>query len=366
MSTNIMPKIVVTLVVVLALVYIVNIINTTGLVLNIGEKVEQQKPANIEIIKLSDQSCPNCFNTDLVIQELTQSGKIKIVKDEVVDVSTDRGKSLIQELSVQSVPTVIIKGEFNKKVADSVWDANWRKTNNGVIYVQILPPYKNINTNSVIGLVSVIELKDQSCEKCFDFTPFTDFLKSSGVIFADQRSVDASSVEGKSLLTTFDIKKLPSLLVTSNVKEYPQVAHVWEAIKNTEKSDNLVIDPVLPPYKDLETNQVKGLVDVVYLVDSSCSDCYNVTEANKQIFDRFGLVANTEKTVDISSVGGKSLVKQYNITKVPIVILSPEASEYELFSQAWAQVGDTAENGWFIMRNPDLLGKHKDLNTTSS
>ncbi len=366
MSTSIMPKIVVTLVVVLAVVYIVNIVNTTGLVLNIGEKVEQQKPANIEIIKLSDQSCPNCFNTDLVVQGLTQSGKVKVVKDEVVDISTERGKTLVQELSVESVPTVIVKGEFNKKIADSVWDVSWRKTNNGVIYEQVLPPYKNVNTNSVVGLVSIVELKDTSCEKCFDFTPLIDFLKTSGVVFADQRSVDASSVEGKSLLTTFDIKKLPSLLVTSNVKEYPQVAHVWEAIKNTEKSDNLVIDPVLPPYKDLETNQIEGLVDVVYLVDKSCSDCYNVTEANKQIFERFGLIANTEKTVDTSSVDGKSLIKQYNITKVPIVILSPEASEYEIFSQAWAQVGDIAVDGWFVMRSPDLLGKHKDLNATAS
>ena len=70
-----------------------------------------------------------------------------------------------------------------------------------------------------------------------------------------------------------------------------------------------------------------------------------------------------ENTYDISSKEGKELIARYKITKIPIIILSPDASAYPSFISAWDGVGTKETNGWFIMRNPELLGTYKDLST---
>lgn len=60
---------------------------------------------------------------------------------------------------------------------------------------------------------------------------------------------------------------------------------------------------------------------------------------------------------------GKTLLKQYNITKVPIMLASPDAKLYASFVQVWPQVGNVAGDGWYVMRNPEVLGTYKDLTT---
>jgi heme/copper-type cytochrome/quinol oxidase subunit 2 len=46
-----------------------------------------------------------------------------------------------------------------------------------------------------------------------------------------------------------------------------------------------------------------------------------------------------------------------------MILLSPEARFYNSFVQAWKQVGDVENDGWFVMKHPEVLGVVKDLTT---
>ena len=59
----------------------------------------------------------------------------------------------------------------------------------------------------------------------------------------------------------------------------------------------------------------------------------------------------------------KYILKKYNITKVPVILISPDAGVYSGFVSAWPQVGDVSGDGWYIMRKPEALGTYKDLLT---
>jgi len=54
-------------------------------------------------------------------------------------------------------------------------------------------------------------------------------------------------------------------------------------------------------------------------------------------------------------------VSKYNIQKVPVILLSPEAKEYDSFINAWKPVGSVESDGWFVMRKPEALGTVKDI-----
>jgi len=118
----------------------------------------------------------------------------------------------------------------------------------------------------------------------------------------------------------------------------------------------------IPPYRDLSTNKITGLVNLILLKDSSCLDCYDVN-INKQVLKRFGMAVVDEKEHDVNSAEGKQLVSKYNIDKAPIIILSPEAGDYDTFVSAWKQVGTKEKDSWFVMRKPEVIGSSKNLIT---
>ena len=78
-----------------------------------------------------------------------------------------------------------------------------------------------------------------------------------------------------------------------------------------------------------------------------------------------GILANTEKIYDVKSAQGKEFVSKYGIFKVPMIIVSPEAEQYPSFVQAWNSVGTKEDDGWFVMRSPELLGSVKEINGQS-
>jgi len=59
------------------------------------------------------------------------------------------------------------------------------------------------------------------------------------------------------------------------------------------------------------------------------------------------------------------LVAQYNITKVPTIIMSPDVKYYELnnFQTVWKQVGTIENDGYYVFRSMRALNGviYKDL-----
>jgi hypothetical protein len=88
---------------------------------------------------------------------------------------------------------------------------------------------------------------------------------------------------------------------------------------------------------------------------------------------RFFVKITNITTYDIGSDTGRELVKKYNITKIPTVIISPELKAYMDASPQVAQLFElfliNESDGWYVFRTLEIIAEnvtYKDLtkNTT--
>ena len=84
---------------------------------------------------------------------------------------------------------------------------------------------------------------------------------------------------------------------------------------------------------------------------------------NRNILQQFGVAFKEEKILDVARPEAKSLLQKYNISKIPVIILSPDASVYPSLDKAWKSVGTVADDGWLVMRKAEVLGTYRDLIT---
>ena len=99
----------------------------------------------------------------------------------------------------------------------------------------------------------------------------------------------------------------------------------------------------------------KEPVDLIYLVDEDCVECYDVT-LHKFIIDQLGSQSGEAfrygdiRRVDILSEDGEELVLAYDISLVPTVIISKEANQFYWFEQVWGEVGTKEDDGVYVFR----------------
>lgn len=90
-------------------------------------------------------------------------------------------------------------------------------------------------------------------------------------------------------------------------------------------------------------------IDTIILSDSTCTECFD-SRGYIQILNRLRMRVGDVNAYDILSPRGAKLVKKYQITKVPALLLSPRAADLSGFEESWREVGTREEDGWFILR----------------
>ncbi|HIH42068.1 TPA: hypothetical protein HA246_00305 [Candidatus Woesearchaeota archaeon] len=175
-----------------------------------------------------------------------------------------------------------------------------------------------------------------------------------------------TDAEGNRLVQKYAVEKVPALIFSSDAAAYDEFTQGFPQVGTIEKDGTFVMRTIPPPYMNVPQNKIYGLVYLTYLTDNSCTECYNVTLHNQILANPqgFNLKLQSEKYVDISSAEGKEIVKKYNITSVPTVLMSKDAGEYQLLVQTWPKVGSVESDGTFVFRDLTVMrGKYKDLVT---
>jgi len=352
--------------VVFSLVNTIFISNLTG---QITEKIslakEQSRPAEIEVTAITLSKCKECYDVKTALEYLKKQN-VNITKEESFDYDSDKGKRLVELYRIERLPTLIIRGETNKTdQLQRFWDhvgeqrgANYET----VLYTNIVPPYYDMFEERIIGRVSITNLVDSSCDKCVSLEGIVGTFKQSGVKIVEEKTVEYKSGEGRQLVSKFGVREIPALIISKDILDYDSIKQIWKQLNTTEKEGFFALHSTIPPYIDASTDKVVGLVILTMLNDKTCNICYDVL-VNKQILERFGIATDKEFSYDVDSDEGKDLINKYKITKVPIIILSPETNVYDSFTQVWPQVGTIEIDGWYVMRNPEVLGTIKDLST---
>ncbi len=327
---------------------------------------KENEPPRLELIKIVSASCKDCFDINAAIEGLKKA-HVNITSERTLDSSSAEAKLLIKKYDIEKMPTVIVLGAVNKSSVVNLWNQNWHvEMANGTqvssVYVAVNPPYVDVSGN-IKGLVSLTHIVDESCANCASLAQLINVFKQYSVKFTSEETIDYTTSNAQALISKFGVQKIPAMVISNDIIEYSALAQIWPLLNATEKQGFYALHTTVPPYRDLTTNKIEGLASVIYLKDGTCPDCYDVQINNQLLKRNFAVVLANETTVDISSAYGQLLIKQYNLTKVPIILVSPDASAYERFVQAWEQVGDIASDDWYVMRKPEVLGTYKDLST---
>lgn len=198
------------------------------------------------------------------------------------------------------------------------------------------------------------------CENCFDMGSYIKLIKAQNVRVIQENTLNVNDKTAQNLIKQHAITSLPAMVVTGEVSK-ASLAQLWSGLGGVQ-SDSAVVIQGVPPYYDLSARKVVGLVDVIYLADDSCLECYDVND-HQLILQRFGISVDQSLPRDASSEEGKALIKKYSITKLPTILLSPAASAYTGLVQVWPQVGTKGADGWYVFRSVELMGTYKNLSS---
>lgn len=345
---------------VLIVIYAVNIVSTARISSVVEQRAEEARAAELELTGIS-ANCGNCFSVKDVLESLNAQESLSIVKESHLDGNSERAKELVSAIGIRRLPTIILQGEVGKDNVKDSWDDGWEKASykgKDVVYFTPNAPYEDIETGEIKGLVKTTIIKD--CEDCKGMNEVISFLRQQGVVFSSEESLVYASDRAKSLIEKSGIRKVPAVIITDDVDEYEELSQALLESGIRKNGGNYVIEAILPPYRNLSTGRIEGLVKVTYLNDSGCDGCYDVLN-QRVILGRFGVVIEKESFVDISDEEGAEIIKKYNISAVPTIIVSPDLGFYPALMQVWPQVGTVEKDGHYVFRKVEVMGEFRDL-----
>jgi hypothetical protein len=316
----------------------------------------------VELYVVDNSDCKKCINASEVIEIIKGAPTLNIKSDKIIEYDSEEGKALIEEYELKRLPAFVLKIVSDAKLEEAIPPFELR--NGDMVYDMTPPPYYDVEEDEIKGVISVIKLINPACEDCFDLDVLMKNLKMFGLAVGDETAAEFDSDEGKELIEKYDITKVPTLIFSSDAAEYDQISSAWGDIGSTEDDGMMVLRTVNPPYYDLNTDSVKGVVLITRLTDESCDKCFDPAMIKDMFEKQLMMKYGSDKTVDVSSEEGKALLEKYNITKVPTVILSSDAEEYPGITNVWDQIGVVVDGDYVITKLETIPGVvYKDLET---
>ncbi len=311
---------------------------------------ESLKPVAISIVSL-ECSGKDCVSLNKELAAL-KSGNVK-VNDESTASGRDASQ-LISKYGIKRLPALVVTGEV-----ESLNLAGYIESGDALVLESKSTPYQDAVTGKVNGLVRATLIEEKSCTDCADLNILLQGLEESGVVLSEKKEL--STNDATELFSKYNITKLPALILSEDFSAY-ELSSAWDRLGHVAEDGSYVLDLPSPPYYDIKTKTVHGLVKFTGITDSSCTECYNVTQIHVSILQRMGLFLKDRKVVDSSSAEGKQLIEKYGIKSLPTMILSKEASDYAGFVRAWNDVGTIESDGSFVFRDNSVLElTYKDL-----
>ena len=362
MSTKIDNRLLVnTLLLLLTFFVLFNLFLTFNMSQTLSERLRLEKLASVppafEMVVLKDDSCFDCFNVTPVVDQIN-SMKVNVTSFKSVPYNQEEGSALVTKYSVKHVPSVLLIGAPEKFTL-----TGFERVDDALVLKEVRPIYIEAATGKQRGRVNITIITAAACKDCFDVVPLVKQLKALVALRGETR-LDVSSVAAKKLIKEYNITTVPALILSKDAGEYKAITDEWPKVGTIESDGVFVVRKIPPPYVEVATGSVKGMVSVTYLEDASCKECYNVT-LHRGVLAQVGIAPEKESTVDVSSVAGKALVSKYHIEAVPTIIISSDAKEFEIFTSVWLQVGSEEDDGSYVFRNIDAIGGIAYKNMTS-
>ena len=270
-----------------------------------------------------------------------------------VNYQSNEGKNLLSKYKITKIPSLIIK---SKNIQSLELDKNLFEIKDNTAILRNSAPYLDLNTNQIKGLVTLTIIKDSSCTECFDMSIIEPGMQKAGIVIKNTEIIDSLSEQGKELIKNNNIKTLPALIISDDIKEYIAFSELQKVLE--KQNDGYKLSQPVYPYKEITTGKIKGKITVTYITNESCSNCPDITQATPTL-ENLGFIIVNEKFLNLSSNEAKQLITKYNIAKFPTFILSPEVSDYDL-KDLLSQLGTFEKDSSFVFRETDKLQSNQN------
>lgn len=344
--------------VILTLILLLNTYSILKLSKEVNSLVEKNKEAEKPIqvnVALLDCSSEQCSKLSQELTALKSNTRLNI--EEEKSYTKETAAELISKYSVKKLPAIIV----TSSKLDALSLQGYAKSGDALVLEAINAPYQDAVTGRIVGLVTSTTITEPSCKECPNLNIIVDNLDKAGVVISEKRSLN--SEEAKDLLVSYNITRLPALILSSEFSNY-ELSGNWKLLGHIAEDNSYVLDLQEPPYYDLKKKEIFGLVSITTINDVSCAKCYNATEIHLPIIQRFGVYVKNEKSLDASSAEAAQLIKKYNIKSLPTILMSNEAADYGSLVNAWKDVGTVESDSVMVFRKNEVLGlTYKDLET---
>lgn len=209
----------------------------------------------VEVLVLEDANCPECFDIRQYLEELDDVLNMSVRQGPAGPFAPPRLPALAFNASVELYPESFLDGwesfGYSIDVAREPYQGKW------YVLPTLNAPY--ILNDTVYGQVDVTYIDMASCEQCYNVTINRAFLEESRVTLYDERFVDVESVEGSALRSRYNITRVPTILLTGDVDEYPNIAAGWDVVGTVEHDGAYVLrdlQRLRVTYYDLEKREV--------------------------------------------------------------------------------------------------------------
>lgn len=228
---------------------------------NVKANEEVKRPANISLIIIKDSSCTDCADISPVIATIKRAN-IKVEKEETFEAATPEGEKQIREFGIKKIPSFVIKGEISKNNDVKNLLSKIGEINGDTFkFNYAFAPYFDIDSSSIKGKVSLVLFTDKSCTECYDYNIHKSILARFGITkFFSEKTLDRFSAEGRVLIAKYNIKAVPTFVLTGEVGEYGNLVQIWPKVGTIERDGAYVfreiaqLGPVV--YRDLMTGKV--------------------------------------------------------------------------------------------------------------
>ncbi|MEM4662726.1 MAG: hypothetical protein QXM75_01765 [Candidatus Diapherotrites archaeon] len=312
-----------------------------------------EKESQIEIIEITLHDCKGCLNFDYFKIQLKDMNLL--IDEKTIYYPSEEAKKIIEKYSLKTLPTIVVRGNFKDIEVFRNWSSFGRILNDTLVFDNNIPVYYDLTSGRFIGAVKIIELIDGSCQECVEpIALLSAITAGSGMNVVDFRRVDVNTDEGKELAKKHYIEFVPALVFSKEISDYN--IGDFSAYGTFSHDGSFVIREKFPPYKDLKSGEIKGLLNVTIIEHSSCWACQGAKEMLAFLRGNLGLSFKNVLVYDINSNEARALMKNYSIGYLPAALVFGDTAEYKLFSEHWPKLGVVFKDGIYMLDDYRLLG----------
>lgn len=255
------------LVIILGIMVILNVLVMGWFTISVNGKlsdaIEQTTPQRGLLTLILPSDCKGCGEFEVEKQKF-ETQNILFTDEYRLDASSEDAKKLIEKEGITQLPAMIFTAE--KSIRDTVFrvaeETGSRMSEDmmTLVWEKKQTPYVNIADGKITGLVSVTYVTDKSCKDCYDVVNVQrTILTRFGIAIGRETILDVSDANAKTLLKTYGITAVPTILLSPEAQMYGSLMEVWPQVGSVEQDGIYVfreLEAIGGTYKDLEIGKV--------------------------------------------------------------------------------------------------------------